>query len=234
VILAVETATGACSVALSNGSETYTRYSEQARAHSELAMGMVDAVLAESRCNVLDIEGLGVTIGPGSFTGLRIGFSIVQGLAFALDLPVAPVSTLKTLVATYQRSRADARKSVYLAALDARMGQFAVGVYRWNGEQLTTEKRDCLLTASAVYALINQLEPTALIGETEKLLAAQENDIAANSMEVSEVYPHALDLYELAAEQHRLGLSVPIEEIELCYLRGTEAWTKRTRISRDG
>jgi tRNA threonylcarbamoyladenosine biosynthesis protein TsaB len=234
VILAVETATGACSVALSNGSETYTRYSEQARAHSELAMGMVDAVLAESRCNVLDIEGLGVTIGPGSFTGLRIGFSIVQGLAFALDLKVAPVSTLKTLVATYQRSRADARKSVYLAALDARMGQFAVGVYRWNGEQLTTEKRDCLLTASAVYALINQLQPTALIGETEKLLAAQENDIAANSMEVSEVYPHALDLYELAAEQHRLGLSVPIEEIELCYLRGTEAWTKRTRISRDG
>jgi tRNA threonylcarbamoyladenosine biosynthesis protein TsaB len=234
VILAVETATGACSVALSNGSETYTRYSEQARAHSELAMGMVDAVLAESRCNVLDIEGLGVTIGPGSFTGLRIGFSIVQGLAFALDLQVAPVSTLKTLVATYQRSRADARKSVYLAALDARMGQFAVGVYRWNGEQLTTEKRDCLLTASAVYALINQLQPTALIGETEKLLAAQENDIAANSMEVSEVYPHALDLYELAAEQHRLGLSVPIEEIELCYLRGTEAWTKRTRISRDG
>jgi tRNA threonylcarbamoyladenosine biosynthesis protein TsaB len=234
VILAVETATGACSVALSNGSETYTRYSEQARAHSELAMGMVDAVLAESRCNVLDIEGLGVTIGPGSFTGLRIGFSIVQGLAFALDLKVAPVSTLKTLVATYQRSRAVARKSVYLAALDARMGQFAVGVYRWNGEQLTTEKRDCLLTASAVYALINQLEPTALIGETEKLLAAQENDIAANSMEVSEVYPHALDLYELAAEQHRLGLSVPIEEIELCYLRGTEAWTKRTRISRDG
>lgn len=234
MILAVETATGACSVALSNGSETYTRYSEQARAHSELAMGMVDAVLAESRCNVLDIEGLGVTIGPGSFTGLRIGFSIVQGLAFALDLKVAPVSTLKTLVATYQRSRADARKSVYLAALDARMGQFAVGVYRWNGEQLTTEKRDCLLTASAVYALINQLQPTALIGETEKLLAAQENDIAANSMEVSEVYPHALDLYELAAEQHRLGLSVPIEEIELCYLRGTEAWTKRTRISRDG
>jgi tRNA threonylcarbamoyladenosine biosynthesis protein TsaB len=234
VILAVETATGACSVALSNGSETYTRYSEQARAHSELAMGMVDAVLAESRCNVLDIEGLGVTIGPGSFTGLRIGFSIVQGLAFALDLQVAPVSTLKTLVATYQRSRADARKSVYLAALDARMGQFAVGVYRWNGEQLTTEKRDCLLTASAVYALINQLQPTALIGETEKLLAAQENDIAANSMEVSEVYPHALDLYELAAEQHRLGLSVPIEEIELCYLRGSEAWTKRTRISRDG
>jgi tRNA threonylcarbamoyladenosine biosynthesis protein TsaB len=234
VILAVETATGACSVALSNGSETYTRYSEQARAHSELAMGMVDAVLAESRCNVLDIEGLGVTIGPGSFTGLRIGFSIVQGLAFALDLPVAPVSTLKTLVATYQRSRADARKSVYLAVLDARMGQFAVGVYRWNGEQLTTEKRDCLLTARAVYALINQLQPTALIGETEKLLAAQENDIAANSMEVSEVYPHALDLYELAAEQHRLGLSVPIEEIELCYLRGTEAWTKRTRIPRDG
>tara|TARA_B100000780_G_C21092547_1_gene440375 strand:- start:925 stop:1629 length:705 start_codon:yes stop_codon:yes gene_type:complete len=234
VILVVETATCACSVALSNGSETYTRYSEQARAHSQLAMGMVDAVLGESGCNVRDIEGLGVTIGPGSFTGLRIGFSIVQGLAFAMDLPVAPVSTLKTLVATYQRSRAVARKSVYLAVLDARMGQFAVGVYRWNGEQLSTERRDCLLSASAVHALINQLQPTALIGETEKLLAAQENDIAANSMEVSEVYPHALDLYELAAEQHRCGLSMPIEEIELCYLRGAEAWTKRTRISRDG
>ena len=234
MILAVETATGACSVALSNGSETYTQYSEQARAHSQLAMGMVDAVLAESGCNVRDIEGLGVTIGPGSFTGLRIGFSIIQGLAFAMDLPVAPVSTLKTLAATYQRGRDDARKSVYLAVLDARMGQFAVGVYRWNGEQLSTERHDCLLSASAVHALIEQLQPTALIGETEKLLAAQENDIAARSMDVSELYPHALDLYGLAAEQHRRGLSMPIEEIELCYLRGTEAWTKRTRISRDG
>ena len=234
MILAVETSTGACSVALSNGSETYTRYSEQARAHSQLAMGMVDAVLAESGCNVRDIEGLGVTIGPGSFTGLRIGFSIIQGLAFAMDLSVAPVSTLKTLVATYQRGRDDAAKSLYLAVLDARMGQFAVGVYRWNGERLSTERHDCLLSVSAVHALIDQLQPTALIGETEKLLAAQENDIAANSMEVSEVYPHALDLYELAAEQHRLGLSMPIEEIELCYLRGSEAWTKRTRISRDG
>lgn len=234
MILAVETAAGACSVALSNGSEMYTRYSEQARAHSQLTMGMVDEVLAESGCNVRDIDGLGVTIGPGSFTGLRIGFSIIQGLAFAMGLSVAPVSTLKTMVATYRRGRDDVKKSVYLAVLDARMGQFAVGIYRWNGERLSTERHDCLLSASAVHALINQLRPTALIGETEKLLAAQENDIAAHSIDVCELYPHALDLYELAAEQHRRGLSMPIDEIELCYLRGTEAWTKRIRISRDG
>ena len=234
MILAVETATGACSVALSNGSQMFARYSEQARAHSQLTMAMVDEVLAESGCHVRDIEGLGVTIGPGSFTGLRIGFSIIQGLAFAMELPVAPVSTLKTLVATYRRGRDDAPESLYLAVLDARMGQFAVGVYRWNGERLSTERHDCLLSVSAVHALIDQLQPTALIGETEKLLAAQENDIAAHSMDVSEVYPHALDLYGLAAEQHRRGLSMPIEEIELCYLRGTEAWTKRIRISRDG
>ena len=81
-ILAVETSTAACSVALSMGDARYTRYSEEPRSHTRLIMSMIDEVLAEADLKVGALDSLAVTVGPGSFTGLRIGFSTVQGLAF--------------------------------------------------------------------------------------------------------------------------------------------------------
>lgn len=228
-MLALETATSACSVALSHGAKVYFRYSEETRSHSQLAMRMIDAVLTEAGSDIGHVDSLGVTVGPGSFTGLRIGFAIVQGLAFAMDLPVAAVSTLEALVTTYRRGHAESGESLYVAVLDARMEQFAVGVYRWNGKKLIVDKDDCLMSADAVHQLIDELRPTAVIGETEKLLSLRLGKIELRSIEMLDVYPHALDVHELARARHQSGLSVSIDDIELRYLRGSEAWTKRTK-----
>ncbi len=83
-VLAIETSTPACSVALNLGERLISRYSEEPRSHTRVVMSMVDAVLKEAGIKATALNGLAVTLGPGSFTGLRIGFAAVQGLAFGL------------------------------------------------------------------------------------------------------------------------------------------------------
>ena len=93
-ILAVETATRPCSVAFQTHEKIYSLYSEDEKSSSQKTLQMVDDVLREADASINEVESLGVTIGPGSFTGLRIGFSLIQGLALALDIPVCGLSCL--------------------------------------------------------------------------------------------------------------------------------------------
>lgn len=119
-ILALETATEACSAAVWLDGEVVERF-ELGRRHSERILSMVEEVLAESGHALGQMDALAYGRGPGSFTGLRIGAGVVQGLAFGADLPVVPVSTLEALAQGQDATRV-------MAALDARMGQVYWGL----------------------------------------------------------------------------------------------------------
>jgi tRNA threonylcarbamoyladenosine biosynthesis protein TsaB len=111
-LLALDTATEACSVALIDGSAVIGRYAEVGRGHAEEVLAMVDAVLGEAGIALRRLNGIAAGIGPGSFTGVRISVSVAQGLAFGAELPVIPVTTLEAL-----------------ACLDARMGEVYWGCF---------------------------------------------------------------------------------------------------------
>ncbi len=152
-ILAVDTSTEACSVALQIGSETIAKFADEPRSHSRLLMPMVQQVLAEAEIKVNQLDVIGISIGPGSFTGLRIGFAAVQGMAYGADIPVAPVSTLELLVATYGRQE-NPQPSEIMALLDARMSEFNVGRYQLDiNEQIVALETDQLMTAEQVVEL---------------------------------------------------------------------------------
>ena len=106
------------------------------RSHTQLLMPMIESVLSEVGLKANQLDAIGVAIGPGSFTGLRIGFATTQGLAFGLDIPVIPVSSLQVMVATYMRKTAHAQCPSkpgqtlrVMPILDARMGEFNCGCY---------------------------------------------------------------------------------------------------------
>ena len=124
-ILAVDAATEACSVALLSGDELIGRVAERGLAHAERILGMVDAVLAEGGVALSLLDAIAASIGPGSFTGVRISVAVAQGLAFGADLPVMAVSTLEALA--YQAMRGGAAHA--LACLDARMGEVYWGCF---------------------------------------------------------------------------------------------------------
>ena len=224
-ILAVETATRPCSVAFQARETIYSKYSEDEKSSSQKTLQMVDDVLREADASINEVESLGVTIGPGSFTGLRIGFSLIQGLALALDIPVCGLSTLEVLAATYKRTRDLRKDQLLITVIDARMEQFAVGGYRWNGSRFAREMEDCLMSQKDVSDLIKKKKPVAVVGEGTKLFP----EGSKRNLDVIDLFPNAIDVCELASDYAERNLLTAIDDLDVSYLRGQEAWTKRKK-----
>ena len=96
-LLALDTATEACSAAVWVDGAVLERYERAPRRHAALILPMIEAVLAEANLTPLQLDAIAFGRGPGAFTGVRIAIGIAQGIAFAADLPVVPISTLAAL-----------------------------------------------------------------------------------------------------------------------------------------
>ncbi|MFC3853632.1 tRNA (adenosine(37)-N6)-threonylcarbamoyltransferase complex dimerization subunit type 1 TsaB [Salinispirillum marinum] len=121
-ILAIDTTTEACSVALSlDGHEVAECFEIATRTHTQRLLPMVDEVLKAADVALASLDGIACTRGPGSFTGIRVGVSAAQGLAFAAGLPVLPLSTLAVLA--WQGAELQPEKERWQVVMDARMGE---------------------------------------------------------------------------------------------------------------
>ena len=125
-ILAIDTATEACSAALYINGELRSTYLLAPREHSRLILKMIDGLLLESDLSVSKLDAIAFGRGPGSFMGLRIAAGVVQGIAFAHDIPVIPVSTLKAIA---QRAFEQTKNKYVLTAIDARMDEVYWAAY---------------------------------------------------------------------------------------------------------
>ena len=125
-ILALDTSTEWCSVAVGDGREWHRSDEHAGQAHSERVLPMVRSVLAEAGWALADLDGIAFGAGPGSFTGVRIGCGVAQGLALGADLPVVGIPTLEALAQEVLRARGWRR---VFACLDARMREVYVASY---------------------------------------------------------------------------------------------------------
>lgn len=124
-ILALDTATEACSVALLTDAGIIGRFREVGRGHAEEILGMIDATLAEAGVALGQVDAIAASVGPGAFTGVRICVSVAQGLAFGAGVPVIPITTLEALALHAVQGGAHH----VLACLDARMGEVYWGCF---------------------------------------------------------------------------------------------------------
>jgi tRNA threonylcarbamoyladenosine biosynthesis protein TsaB len=134
-LLAVETATEACSAALFIDGEIIERYQLAPKEHTKLILPMIDSLMVEAGLKPMELDALAFGRGPGSFTGVRIATGVIQGIAFGADLPVVPVSTLAAIAQDYfdgeHQLNADlVSENVAFTAMDARMGEIFWGVYQ--------------------------------------------------------------------------------------------------------
>ena len=134
-LLSIETSSDGCSAALYLDGVVTEQFEIAPRGHGQLILTMVDQLLIDAGLNKSQLDGLGFGCGPGAFTGVRIATSVIQGVAFGLDLPVAAVSSLATLAqGAYRRS-----KYTHIASVvDARMGEVYWGHYIYD------EVRQCM------------------------------------------------------------------------------------------
>lgn len=136
-ILALDTSTEYCSVALWHDGAVIEHCELAGQKHSEMLIEMLDTLLNEAGVKLAQVDGIAFGKGPGSFTGVRIACGATQGLAFGANLPVAGVCTLEALAEASGRPRV-------IAALDARMGEIYHAVYEKHGDVWTTVSEPCL------------------------------------------------------------------------------------------
>lgn len=131
-LLAIETSAEACSVALKSNGEMREYFEHAPRRHAELLLPAVQSLLDQAGLKLGDLDAIAFGQGPGSFTSLRIGIGVVQGLAWGAGLPVIPVSSLAA-VAQEAAESARVQAGEICVAMDARMDEAYTGNFQWDG-----------------------------------------------------------------------------------------------------
>lgn len=224
-ILAIDTATEACSVALWNDGTTFAHFELCPREHTQRILPLVRAALADAEVKLTDLDALAFGRGPGSFTGVRIGIGIAQGLALGAELPMIGVSTLATMAQGAWRTTGATR---VLAAIDARMGEVYWAEYQrdadgvWHGEET-----EAVLKPEAVSDRLQQLDGSwAMVGTGWGAWP----ELAANSpvtlTDGEMLLPTAEDMLPIARQLFAAQKWVAVEQAEPVYLRNEVAWKK--------
>lgn len=217
-LLAIETATETCSVALAVDDEVLELYEHAPRQHAELLLPWVKQLLAEAGFGFASLDGIAFSRGPGSFTSLRIGIGVVQGLAWASECPVIPVSSL---AATAQTAIGDGISSA-LVALDARMNEVFTGTFAANSSGImipTDDERVCgpedvqLPAHSTTFGVGIGFDRYDFLKEQGGRLAGIRPDI----------WPKASSVIKLAQEWLRYSEALPAEQAQPVYLRDNVA-----------
>ncbi|MCD9461771.1 tRNA (adenosine(37)-N6)-threonylcarbamoyltransferase complex dimerization subunit type 1 TsaB [Photobacterium phosphoreum] len=224
-ILAVDTATENCSVALMIGDDVISRCEYAPREHTTKILPMIDAVLADAGIKLKQLDALAYGRGPGSFTGVRIGIGIAQGLAFGANLPMIGVSTLAAMA---QGSFRLHQAEHVLTAIDARMGELYWAQYqrKTDGDWLLLGNEQ-VIAPDVLLANVQADQNTWLTAGTgweayPELLS----QLPFKAQLGSVLYPDSQDMVHLAKYAFARGEIVTAEAASPVYLRDTVTWKK--------
>ncbi len=225
VRLAIDTSTEVCSVAIQTRDGTIIDATHsQSTHHAQAILPLIEQILAKANLVLTDIQDIAVTVGPGSFTGVRAGIATAQGLAYGLDVPVMPIGTLD-LVALGTH-----RKGLVHVILDARMQQFYVASFYWVDEKLITKEPACLLSEPTLLTYLSSsqnISDVQLVGTGISLIQDKLSwfDVTLASRAQVSHYPQAKNLLKYL-NQHPLESINPMELAPL-YVRNDVAVVKK-------
>lgn len=222
-LLAIDTSSVACSVALHLGDRVFEQHEELAREHTKILMPMIRSVLTQGHVTVADLDAIVLGNGPGSFIGMRIAASVAQGLAFAAHLSIVPVSSLAAIAAqVFTETRADTA----IVAQDAHMNQVYLGVYERGDASIPESLFPERLHGSAVIEELAETDPGGRIAagfgwQRYPLLATLNENLFESRAEI--LHPRARFLLPLGAIALQNGVVVDPQDVMPAYLRDSVA-----------
>jgi tRNA threonylcarbamoyladenosine biosynthesis protein TsaB len=252
-LLAFETATEACSVALYLDGEIIERHEVAPRLHAEYALPWAEELLTQAGIKRSQLDAIAISRGPGAFTGVRLAIALGQGIALALGKPMVGVSTLQAIAAALppplrEQGRAGEGLSHHsdtpsnapqriLAAIDARMGEVYVCAFERNGDELIAISIEVVAAPDKVVLPDDQGGWHAVGTGFSAADNALQSHLASQLLSVdASVLPHAADVARLAVAAYARGEAMAPERVEPAYLRNNVALTleeqKALRASR--
>ncbi|SFL89686.1 tRNA (adenosine(37)-N6)-threonylcarbamoyltransferase complex dimerization subunit type 1 TsaB [Nitrosomonas communis] len=222
-ILALDTSTEYCSLALWLDGNMLCKEVLAGQKHTELLLPMLQEMLAKSGLALTQLDGFAFGAGPGSFTGLRIACGIVQGLALATDLPIIGISTLEAMAQRIGTSHV-------MAALDARMGEIYYAAYTQTVDSWSIIQAPILCLPQHIPQLPGErcwVGCGSGFDQHHELLS----HLYSNSLCRIEqgCYPHAQEIAQLAAPKLMKGLGIAAEEAAPVYIRNKVALKENER-----
>jgi len=224
-LLAIETSSEACSVALYLDGEVIEDFRLAPRQHGKLVLQTIESIMDDSKLALSDLDALAFGRGPGSFTGLRIAAGVIQGLAFGANLPVVPISTLAAIAL---QARDEVGGDYFFPAFDARLDEVYWGVYQFSESELVMP-----MVAEQVCCAENVAVPEGVVGTAigsgwgshqELLLSRVGQDQVKKT--IIDCLPRAGSIARLAAIGFEKGQAVSAELAQPVYLREKVAKTK--------
>ena len=223
-ILAVDTATEACSAALLVGGKLFSRWEEAPRDHTQKILPMVQSVLDEAGLSLDELDAIAFGRGPGSFTGVRIGISVAQGLAFGAGVPLIGISTLAAMAQGAHRLEGATR---VLTAIDARMNEVYFGHYELLDGRMQLVGEEVVSDPAALIDARGKLAGSLSCVGTGFETYGETLNALADELAVSQVrFPAAVDMLPLARSAWLAGEAVAVEQATPVYLRDKVTWKK--------
>ncbi len=241
-ILAIDTSTEACSAALLIDGETTSHYQLAPREHSRLILKIIDQLLSDAKVSVSSLDAIAFGRGPGSFMGLRIAAGVVQGIAFAHDIPVIPISTLKTMA---QRAYQQTGVENVLVAIDARMDEVYWAAYSLVDNQWVLDGEECVISPDKIQlpSMLSVQDKTWVAAGTgwdsysKRLLAGVDKDedsVSDKKFKPAEIlidcFPSAEVMVKLAVQEWEAGNTITAAHAIPVYLRNDVAKKPKAAI----
>jgi tRNA threonylcarbamoyladenosine biosynthesis protein TsaB len=233
-ILAIDTATEACSAALYIDGIISEQYQLAPREHTKLILKMIESLLNEASLKITELDAFAFGRGPGSFTGVRIATGVVQGLAFASELPVIPISTLAAIA---QLAYENHKQKYVLAGIDARMGEMYWGRYHLDATQLMTLSGDEVVSSAQVVSIDESLS-TQWCGAGsawDSYLEPLKENLGEQIDEIyADYFPRSACVVKLAVAAFLRGEAVEVSQALPVYLRNDVAKKKAEQLEDKG
>lgn len=233
-VLGLDSATNVAGIAIVDEERLVAEFFlNSGKTHSQRLMPMLDRLLTEADLTLADMDGLAVAIGPGSFTGLRIGLATIKGLAHVTGLPLVGVPTLDGLA-----WNAAGVPGTVCPVLNARKQEVYTALYEWQGEELRRLTDYLAISPEELIAMLEQRAgPVTFLGDGVpvycKLLARRLGERARFAPK-THVLPRAAQVAELGLRRLREGKADDLHTVKPIYIRPSEAevkWAQRQRES---
>lgn len=226
-ILSIETATNACSVAVSEGGKViYEKVNTEGPSHAVLLGVFVQGALDFLKENSLRLDAVAVSSGPGSYTGLRIGVSEAKGLCYGLEIPLIAIPTLKVLAATVVNKGLAPENALLCPMIDARRMEVYAGVYD-SGLNLVRPVAADIVAENSYNEFLSQSQVIFFGSGAEKCRGSLTDP---NACFLTGIYPSAAEMAKLAKEAYENGDFVDVAYYEPFYLKEFVATVPKNKV----
>lgn len=209
-ILSIDTSTDYLSVAITDGAKVLARYHKPShRNHSRLLIPTISNLVRKARLKLKDIGGFCVSVGPGSFTGLRIGVVTVKGLAYALGKPIVTIPTLDVIA-----YNAKGFKGIICPVLDAKKSKVYAALYKSDGVTFKKVSKYLLIEAESLLKMASKYDKVLFLGDGVKLVGSEEK--------IKNWHPRADAAALLAHESFKKKRFISPEDLEPMYIYSRE------------